>query len=91
MAVRAPVFFGNSLALHIETRQKLTAQQARERLKQAPGLELLDEAGYPSVVSEAADEDAVFVGRVRRVRESTSHPCGLDLWVVADNMPRARC
>ncbi len=84
MAVRVPVFFGNSLALHIETKQKLIAQQAREWLKQAPGLELLDEAGYPSVVSE----DAVFVGRVR---ESASHPCGLDLWAVADNMPRARC
>jgi len=82
-AVRVPVFFGNSLALHIETKQKLTVEQARELLKQAPGVELLDEEGYPSAVSEAAGEDAVFVGRVR---EDISHPRGLDLWVVADNV-----
>ncbi len=82
-AVRVPVFFGDGLALHIETKQKMTARQARELLKRAAGVEMLAEAEYPSAVSEAAGNDAVFVGRVR---EDISHPQGLDMWVVADNV-----
>ncbi|MDH3452071.1 MAG: aspartate-semialdehyde dehydrogenase [Gammaproteobacteria bacterium] len=85
-AVRIPVFYGHSEALHIETRDKITAKEARELLYNAPGVELLDEArdgGYPTPVSEAANADPVFVGRIR---EDISHPLGLDLWVVADNV-----
>ena len=85
-AVRVPVFFGHSEALHIETREKLTAAQARTLLRQAPGVVVLDEhrpGGYPTAVTEAAHKDAVFVGRIR---EDLSHPRGLDLWVVADNV-----
>lgn len=81
-AVSVPVFFGNSMALHIETREKLGAETARELLAQAPGVELLD-GDYPSTVTDASGQDAVFVGRVR---EDISHPRGLDLWVVADNV-----
>ncbi len=84
--VRVPVFFGHSEALHIETREKLTAAQARELLAAAPGITLLDEhadGGYPTAVTEAAGKDPVFVGRIR---EDISHPRGLDLWVVADNV-----
>lgn len=84
--VRVPVFFGHALALHIETRDKITAGEARELLQRAPGVELVDEpaAGlYPTPVTEASGEDAVFVGRVR---EDISHPQGLDLWVVGDNV-----
>lgn len=84
--VRVPVFFGHALALHIETRDKITADEARELLQRAPGVELVDEpaAGqYPTPVTEASGEDAVFVGRVR---EDISHPQGLDLWVVGDNV-----
>ncbi len=85
-AVRVPVFYGHSAALHIETREKLTAAQARNLLRQAPGVVVLDEhrpGGYPTAVTEAAHKDAVFVGRIR---EDHSHPRGLDLWVVADNV-----
>ena len=85
-AVRVPVFYGHSEAVHIETRQKITARKARELLAQAPGVQVLDErrdGGYPTAVTEAAHEDAVFVGRIR---EDISHPRGLNLWVVADNV-----
>ncbi len=85
-AARVPVFYGHSEAVHIETRQKITAAQARELLRKAPGVQVLDErrdGGYPTAVTEAAHEDAVFVGRIR---EDISHPRGLNLWVVADNV-----
>jgi len=85
-AVRVPVFFGHSEALHIETREKITAEMARELLSQAPGVSLLDQrvdGGYPTPVTEAANKDAVFVGRIR---EDLSYSNGLNLWVVADNV-----
>ncbi len=85
-AVRVPVFYGHSEAVHIETREKLGVEQARELLRAAPGVVVLDErrdGGYPTAVSEAAGHDSVFVGRIR---EDISHPRGLDLWIVADNV-----
>lgn len=84
--VRVPVFYGHSEALHIETCKKLTAAQARELLATAPGIVLLDErapGGYPTPVSEASGTDPVYVGRIR---EDISHPLGLNLWVVSDNL-----
>ncbi len=85
-AVRVPVFFGHSEAVHIETRKKITAQEATELLKQSPGIVVMDErkpGGYPTPAIDAAGKDPVFVGRIR---EDISHPMGLDLWVVADNV-----
>ncbi len=85
-AVRVPVFYGHSEAVHIETRSKLSAAEARRLLEQAPGVVVLDErkdGGYPTAVTEAAHRDGVFVGRIR---EDISHPRGLDLWVVSDNI-----
>ena len=85
-AVRVPVFFGHSEAIHIETRKKISAQQATELLRKAPGIVVLDErkpGGYPTAVTEGAGKDPVYVGRIR---EDISHPRGLDLWVVADNV-----
>jgi len=85
-AVRIPAFYGHSEAVHIETREKITAERARELLSKAPGIVVLDErvpGGYPTAVTEAAGQDPVFVGRIR---EDISHPRGLDLWVVADNV-----
>lgn len=85
-AVRVPVFYGHAEALHIETREKLTAGEARALLEAAPGVEVVDErapGGYPTPVTHASGRDAVFVGRIR---EDLSHPRGLDLWVVADNI-----
>ena len=85
-AVRVPVFYGHSEAIHIETRKKLDAARATALLQNAPGVVVLDErkdGGYPTAVSEAANHDPVYVGRIR---EDISHPRGLDLWVVADNV-----
>ncbi|MDD2814846.1 MAG: aspartate-semialdehyde dehydrogenase [Thiotrichaceae bacterium] len=85
-AARVPVFFGHSEAIHIETRDKITAEQARELLAKAPGIVVLDErkaGGYPTAVTEAAGKDPVYVGRIR---EDISHPRGLDMWVVSDNI-----
>ena len=81
-----PVFFGHSEALHIETREKITADMARNLLSTAPGVSLIDQrtdGGYPTAVTEAANKDAVFVGRIR---EDVSYSNGLNLWVVADNV-----
>ena len=85
-AVRVPVFYGHSEAVHIETREKITAEFAREILSTAPGITVIDElrpGGYPTAATEAAGQDAVFVGRIR---EDISHPRGLNLWVVSDNV-----
>ena len=85
-AVRVPVFYGHSEAVHIETSDKITVDEARELLRQAPGVVLMDErkpAGYPTPVAQAAGTDGVFVGRIR---EDISHERGLDLWVVSDNI-----
>lgn len=85
-AVRIPVFYGHSEALHIETREKISADRARELLAAAPGIEVLDrheDGGYPTAVSESSGTDAVYVGRIR---EDISHPRGLDMWVVSDNV-----
>ena len=84
--VRVPVFFGHSQAAHIETRDKITAAAARRLLEKSPGVKLVDRrktGAFPTAVTEAVGEDAVFVGRVR---EDLSHPRGLDLWIVADNV-----
>ncbi len=85
-AVRIPAFFGHSEAVHIETRDKISAAAVAELLAESPGIEVLDgtETGqYPTAVTESSGADPVFVGRIR---EDISHPRGIDLWVVADNI-----
>ncbi len=85
-AVRVPVFFGHSEAVHIETREKLSAQDCRKLLEKAPGVKVLDDrkdGGYPTAVTEGANSDPTWVGRIR---EDISHPRGINLWVVADNV-----
>ena len=85
-AVRVPVFYGHSEAVHIETRDKISAQEATELLSQAPGVCVLDEhkdGGYPTAVTEGANNDAAYVGRIR---EDISYDRGLDMWVVSDNV-----
>jgi aspartate-semialdehyde dehydrogenase len=84
--VRVPVFYGHSEAVSIETRDKLTAVQARELLSHAPGVEVVDEpvgGGYPTPVTHASGTDPVYVGRIR---DDLSHARGLNLWIVADNI-----
>jgi len=85
-AVRVPVFFGHSEAVHVETRKKITAEAARELLRKSPGIEVIDErkpGGYPTAATEAANRDTVYVGRIR---EDISHERGLNLWIVSDNI-----
>ncbi|MDG2108087.1 MAG: aspartate-semialdehyde dehydrogenase [Woeseiaceae bacterium] len=85
-AVRIPVFFGHSEAIHIETRKKISTEVATELLANSPGIEVLDGLNigqYPTAVTESSGNDPVYVGRIR---EDISHPTGLNLWVVADNI-----
>lgn len=85
-AVRVPVLTGHSMSLHIETVDKITAAQARALLADAPGVKVKDgmESGmYPTPRLDAEGNDAVWVGRIR---EDISHPYGLNLWVVSDNI-----
>ncbi len=84
--VRVPVFYGHSEAVHLETKDAITADQARELLENAPGIVVIDErrdGGYPTAVTDSANNDAVFVGRIR---EDISTEKGLNLWVVSDNV-----
>jgi aspartate-semialdehyde dehydrogenase len=83
--VRVPVLYAHSQAVHIETSEKLTADQARNLLMAAPGVILVDEphlGRYP-LPREAAGRDEVLVGRIR---EDSSHPRGLALWISSDNL-----
>lgn len=84
--VRIPVFYCHSEAVHIETKTKITALEARELLSKAEGVVVMDQrsdGGYPTAVPDSVGKDPVFVGRVR---EDISHPTGLNLWIVSDNL-----
>ena len=84
-AVRVPVFYGHSESINIETGKKITVEKARELLRNAAGVELVDDPAdgvYPMAV-DAAGQDLTFVGRIR---EDESIENGLNLWVVADNI-----
>lgn len=83
--VRVPVFRGHSESINIETEKKLTPDEARKLLAQAPGVILLDEPSgnlYPMPITAAGREET-FVGRIR---EDFTIANGLNLWVVADNL-----
>ncbi len=85
-AVRVPVFYGHSEAVHVETREKIDAESVRNLLFKAPGVKVLDErknGGYPTAVTESSGHDEVFVGRIR---DDISHPHGIDMWIVGDNV-----
>jgi aspartate-semialdehyde dehydrogenase len=84
--VRIPVFYGHSEAVNIETVDKITAQEARALLAAAPGVTVVDtheDGGYATAVTDSAGNDPVFVSRIR---EDISHPRGLNLWIVSDNV-----
>lgn len=83
-AVRVPVFYGHGEAIHIELRQPSDAEQIKSLLKDAPGIVLHeDREDFPTQVSSASGNDGVHVGRVRN---DISHPHGINLWVVSDNI-----
>ena len=85
-ADRVPDLYGHSEAIHLELKSPMTAAEARRLLSKAPGVKLIDDPAklkYPTPIHHAVGHDDVFVGRIR---QDISHPCGLDLWVVADNI-----
>ncbi len=82
-AVRVPVYCGHAASLHIETKEKMSAAEAAQLLIDAPGVRLMAGNTPPTPVLNAAGKDEVYVGRVR---EDISHPRGLNLWIVADNL-----
>ncbi|OGV45323.1 MAG: aspartate-semialdehyde dehydrogenase [Legionellales bacterium RIFCSPHIGHO2_12_FULL_42_9] len=84
--VRVPVLYGHSEAVNIEMKVPLSADEARQLLHHAPGVKVLDDPAkllYPTPFTHAVGHDDVFVGRIR---DDISHPCGLNLWIVADNI-----
>ena len=86
-AVRIPVFVSHSEAVHVETREPITPERARELFGAVPGVIVEDDPaahGYP-LATEAAGRDEIFVGRVRR-DVSIDDDRGLAFWVVSDNL-----
>src|SRR5690606_12542151 len=84
-AVRVPVFIGHSEAVNIEFENPITADEARELLREAPGCLVIDkreDAGYVTPL-DAAGEDATYISRIR---EDSTIDNGLNMWVVADNL-----
>ena len=82
--IRVPVFFGSSATVYLETETKLALTQVRSLLENAKGIELVDENGdYPTPVVEAANNDPVYVGRLR---EDLIQANGLHVWLVVDNI-----
>ncbi|WP_457626973.1 aspartate-semialdehyde dehydrogenase [Persephonella sp.] len=82
---RVPVFYGHSEAVTIETEEPVTPEEARQLLKEAPGVIVEDDPSnnvYPMPI-EVAGRDEVFVGRIRK---DLAFENGLSMWVVADNL-----
>jgi aspartate-semialdehyde dehydrogenase len=82
---RVPVRSSHSESVNLETREDLSVEEARALLEAAPGLEVVDDPAhhsYPTALSSAG-RDEVFVGRLRR---DPTHPRGLQMWVVSDNL-----
>jgi aspartate-semialdehyde dehydrogenase len=77
--VRVPVRVGHSIAANVQTREPLSADQARALLEDAPGV-IVEDVPTP-LAAEGRDE--VFVGRIR---DDASHPRALSMWIVADNL-----
>ena len=83
-AVRVPVFYGHGEAIHIETRSPIDAQEVKALLAAAPGVKLYDDREeFPTQVCSASGNDLTHVGRVRN---DISHPNGINMWVVSDNI-----
>src|SRR5919109_1698753 len=83
--VRVPVFVSHSEAVNIEFEKPITAEEAREILREAPGCLVIDKrepGGYVTPM-EAAGEDATYISRIR---EDATVENGLNLWVVSDNL-----
>ncbi|MBI4201867.1 MAG: aspartate-semialdehyde dehydrogenase [Chloroflexi bacterium] len=83
--VRVPVYFSHSEAVHVEFTHPMSPEEARELMAAFPGVVVVDNPAaneYPLAI-DAADRDEVFVGRIRK---DSSHPNGLAMWIVSDNL-----
>jgi aspartate-semialdehyde dehydrogenase len=83
--VRVPVFIGHSEAVNLEFEKEITADQARDILREAPGVLVVDKrenGGYITPI-ESAGEDATYVSRIR---EDATIENGLNIWIVSDNL-----
>lgn len=82
--MRAPVFYGNALAIHVTTEQPITVKQYQDLLQDVSGVTVKQSAAdYPTPVSDASGQDPVFVGRIRQLSQSSNQ---LAYWAVADNL-----
>ncbi len=81
-AVQVPVFYGHSLAVHLQSAASLSVEEARVILGETVGVELMDGDKQPTPALDAVNHDAVYVGRLR---EELGHSTGLNLWITADN------
>ncbi len=83
--VRVPVLRAHSEAINLEFAQPFSPEAAREALKQAPGVKLVEDwqANYFPMPIDASGQDDVLVGRIR---QDLSHPCGLELWLCGDQI-----
>ena len=83
-AVRVPVFYGHGEAIHIEALQPIDAEDVKRLLNEAEGVTVYEsQEDFPTQVSSASGNDSVHVGRIRN---DISHPNGVNLWVVSDNV-----
>ncbi len=83
-AVRVPVFFGHGESLHIETNSPISAEEVKNLLEQAPGVKVCrNDEDFPTQIGDASGKDDTYVGRIR---EDISHNCGINMWIVADNV-----
>ncbi|MBO1255107.1 aspartate-semialdehyde dehydrogenase [Alteromonas sp. 5E99-2] len=83
-AVRVPVFYGHGEAIHLETHQPIDADEVKALLANAPGVRVYeDREKYPTQVGDSSGNDLVHVGRIRN---DITHPNGINLWVVSDNI-----
>ncbi|MBS3745283.1 MAG: aspartate-semialdehyde dehydrogenase, partial [Wenzhouxiangellaceae bacterium] len=82
-AVRVPVFYGHSEAVHLETENPFELDEVRGLLERAEGVRVIEGERDPMPLVDASGRDEVLVGRIRRDMTDEN---GLDLWVVSDNL-----
>ena len=81
--VQAPVFFGDSLSVTLQSAQAVDLKKVNAALEAASGIELVDAGDYPTAVGDAVGQDVVYVGRVR---SGVDDPAELNLWLTSDNV-----
>lgn len=82
-AVRVPVLYGHSEAVHVTFKKPMTVETAAKALKAAPGVQYMSGKKYPTPMSDAVGTDDVYIGRLR---QDLTNPCALNLWIVGDNV-----